>query len=54
MFVDRYVPKTYHVVKLMVGFQFHFDRFNGVEKTVDEKNENIHPIIHTHPSIRTH
>ena len=25
----------------MVGFQFNFNRFNGVEKIVDEKNDNI-------------
>ena len=51
MFVDRYIPKTNHFVKLMVGFQFHFNRFNCVEKIVDEKNNNIHPAIH--PYIRT-
>ena len=56
MFVDRYVPKkkkqsALHFVKLMVGFQFHFNRFNGVEKIVDEKNDNIHASIY--PSIRT-
>ena len=32
----------------MVGFQFHFHRFNGVEKIEDEQNENIHPSIHPH------
>ena len=41
MFVDRYVPKTNP--RLMVGFQFHFNWFNGVEKIVDDKNYNIHP-----------
>ena len=51
MFVDRYVPKTnqrFILLKLMVGFQFLFKRFNGVEKIVDEKNDNIHPSIHPH------
>ena len=48
MFVDRYVPKTnIHFVKLMVGFQFLFNRFNGVEKIVDEKNDNIYPPART-------
>ena len=42
MFVYRYVPKTNHFIKLMVGFQFHFNRLNGVEK-IDEKYDNIHP-----------
>ena len=44
-----------HFVKLMVGFQFHFNRCNGVEKIVDEKNDNIHTYIHTyiHTSART-
>ena len=49
MLVDRYVPKTNHFIKLMVGFQFHFNRFNGVEKIVDEKNDNIL----VHPPTRT-
>ena len=47
MFVARYVPKTNHFVKLVVGFQFHFNRFNGVEKIVDEKKESIHPSMPT-------
>ena len=51
MVVDRYIQKSNHFVKLIVGFQFHFNRFNGVEKTVDEKNDNIHPSIH--PSAQT-
>ena len=32
----------------MVGFQFHFNRWRGVEKIVDRKNDNIHPSIHTY------
>ena len=48
MFVDRYVPKTNHFVKLMVGFQFHFNRCNGVEKIVDKKT-----ITSLHTSART-
>ena len=32
----------------MVGFQFLFNRFNGVGKIVDEKNDNIHTYIHPH------
>ena len=32
----------------MVGFYFHFNRCNGVEKIVDAKNDNIHPSIHPH------
>ena len=32
----------------MVDFQFHFNLFNGVEKIMDEKNNNIHPSIHPH------
>ena len=47
MFVDRYY-KNYsalYFVKLMVDFQFHFNRFNGMEKIVDEINENIHPSV---------
>ena len=32
----------------MVGFQFHFNRLNGVEKIADEINDNIHPSIHTY------
>ena len=48
MLVDRYEPKTNNFVKLVVGFHFHFNRFNGVEKIVDEKFD------HTHPTIRTH
>ena len=47
MFVDRYVPKTIPFVKLMVGFQFYFNRFNDLEKIVDEKNTNIHPFART-------
>ena len=45
MFVDRYVPKTnQRFILLMVGFQFHFNGFNGVEKIVDEKTiTSIHP-----------
>ena len=39
MFVGRNVTKTnpLHFVKVIVGFQFHFNRLNGVEKIVDEK-----------------
>ena len=29
----------------MVGFQFHFNRLNDVEKIVDEKNDHIHTHI---------
>ena len=32
----------------MLSFQFHFNWFDGVEKIVDEKNDNIHPSIHPH------
>ena len=50
MFVDRYVPKTnQRFILLMVGFQFHFNGFNGVEKIVDEKTITyIHAYIPTH------
>ena len=49
MFVDRYEPKTnQHFILLKVGFQFHFNRFNGGEKIVGRKNDNIHPSIHPH------
>ena len=42
MFENQYVPKTNQRFKLMVGFQFHLNYFNGVEKIVNEKNDNIH------------
>ena len=43
MFVDRYIIKNYsalHFVKVMLGFQLHFNRLNGVgtnrrRKTLD-------------------
>ena len=33
LFVGRYVPKPNHFIKGMVGFQFHFNRLNGVKKS---------------------
>ena len=46
MSVGCYVAKTNRrfifLKYIMVGFQFHFNRFNGVEKIVDEKNDHIH------------
>ena len=40
-----------HFVKLLVGFLFHFNRCNSVEKIGCRKNDNIHPSIH--PSTHT-
>ena len=37
----------------MLGFQFHFNRFNSVEKIVDEKNDIIHPSAPTQWKNRT-
>ena len=43
-------------VKVIVGFQFHFNRLNGCGKIVDEKKGNISKYIHLsiHPSIHLH
>ena len=43
----RYVQKTKNFVKVMVGFQYHFNRLRGVEQIVDEKKGNIFPSIRT-------
>ena len=37
-----------HLRPSTLSLQFHFNRFNCVEKIVDEKNDNIHPSIHPH------
>ena len=42
MFEGRYVQTTFHFVKVMVGFKFHFNRLNVVENIVDEKKGDIH------------
>ena len=46
--MDRYLPQTNHFVKVVVGFEFHFNQCNGLEKIVDEKIDNVPPSINTY------